>query len=206
MLPARGQSISPLPLKRALSPIVFEALDSAICCIVDHMEQPRYKVYSMLEQLLLKSCTGDNIEECFQAVCSFYKDDFHPDDLRSQLATFGVNFRSTFKKDCSIQPCIFDIKNYFLSLSKAQSQLIHQVLRLFQLVLVMPSTNATSERSFSALRRVKTYLTSTMSQVWLNNLLLLHVHKNATDSLDARVVGNSFVEGSEHRLRVFGKF
>ena len=170
------------------------------------MEQPGYKVYSMLEQLLLKSCTGDNIEECFQAVCLFYKDDFQPDDLRSRLATFGVNFRSTFKKDCSIQPCIFDIKNYFLSLSKAQSQLIHQVLRLLQLILVMPSTNATSERSFSALRRVKTYLRSTMSQVRLNNLLLLHVHKNTTDSLDARVVGNSFVEGSEHRLRVFGKF
>ena len=115
------------------------------------MEQPGYKVYSVLEQLLLKSCTGDDIEDCFQAVCSFYKDDFQPDDLRSQLTTFGVNFRSTFK-DCSIQPSLFDIKKYFLSLSKGQCQLINQVLRLLQLILVMPATNATSERSFSALR------------------------------------------------------
>lgn len=193
---------TPIELYRQL---YFEALDSATSCIVDRMEQPGYKVYSVLEQLLLKSCTGDDFEECFQTVCSFYKDDFQPDDLRSQLTTFGVNVRSTLK-DCSIQPSIFDIKNYFLSLSKGQCQLIHQVLRLLQLILVMPATNATSERSFSALRRVKTYLRSTMSQVRLNNLLLLHVHKNCTDSLDARIVGNDFVEGSEHRLRVFGKF
>ena len=79
---------TPIELYRQL---YFEALDSATSCIVDRMEQPGYKVYSVLEQLLLKSCTGDDIEDCFQAVCSFYKDDFQPDDLRSQLTTFGVN-------------------------------------------------------------------------------------------------------------------
>ena len=51
----------------------------------------------------------------------------------------------------------------------------------------MPATNVTSERSFSALRRVKSYLRSTMSQQRMNNLMLLHVHKDLTDSLD--VVG-----------------
>ena len=58
-----------------------------------------HKVYSMLEPLLLKSSTGDNIDECFQALCSFYKDDFQPDDLCSQLTTFATNLRSTLKKD-----------------------------------------------------------------------------------------------------------
>ena len=35
---------------------------------------------------------------------------------------------------------------------------------LVSLILVMPATNATSERSFSALRRVKTFLRTTMTQ------------------------------------------
>ena len=33
-----------------------------------------------------------------------------------------------------------------------------------KLLLVMPATNATLERSFSALRRIKSYLQATMSQ------------------------------------------
>ena len=34
----------------------------------------------------------------------------------------------------------------------------------FHILLVIPATNATSERSFSALRRIKSYLRSTMTQ------------------------------------------
>ena len=74
-----------------------------------------------------------------------------------------------------------------------------------QLILVMPATNSTSERSFSALRRVKTYLRSTMGQQRLNDLILLHVHKEITDSLNLKEVINNFVN-SEHRLQIFGKF
>lgn len=48
----------------------------------------------------------------------------------------------------------------------------------------MPATNATSERSFSALRQVKNYLHNTMSQQRLNNVLVLHVHKDITDTID----------------------
>ena len=70
----------------------------------------------------------------------------------------------------------------------------------------MPATNATSERSFSALRRVKSYLRSTMGEERLSSLLMLHVHKDLTDSLDLLEVANSFVSDSEHRLRIFGKF
>ena len=54
----------------------------------------------------------------------------------------------------------------------------------------MPATNATSERSFSALRRVMTYLRSSIGQMRLNNLMVLHVHKDLTDGLDLNEVGN----------------
>ena len=70
----------------------------------------------------------------------------------------------------------------------------------------MPATNATSEHSFSALRRVKSYLRSTTSQQRLNNLMLLYVHKQHTDSLDELSIANEFVGESEHRLQAFGQF
>ena len=79
-----------------------------------------------------------------------------------------------------------------------------QVTKLLKLLLVMPATNAESERSFSALRRLKSYLRSTMSQQCLNHLMLLQVHKSHIDSLNLVEVANDFITGHEHRKDVFG--
>ena len=45
-----------------------------------------------------------------------------------------------------------------------------------------------------------------MSQQRLNNLLVLHVHKNETDLLKLAEVGNEFVSVREQMLRMFGRF
>ena len=85
---------------------------------------------------------------------------------------------------------------------KSQVALIDQVSKLMQIILVMPATNASSERSFSALRRVKSYLRSTMLQERLNYLMLLHVHKDRTDKLCLKTAINEFVQDSPHRSKV----
>ena len=59
---------------------------------------------------------------------------------------------------------IKDIVKSVQDISEVQKVSLCYVWVLFKLLLVMPATNASSERSFSALRRVKTYLRSTMSQ------------------------------------------
>ena len=81
---------------------------------------------------------------------------------------------------------------------------MHQVSKLVSLLLVMPATNAQSERSFSAVRCIKTYLRSSMSQKRLNSLMLLHVHKSETDDLDLIDVANDFIESNKHRKHFFG--
>ena len=68
---------------------------------------------------------------------------------------------------------------------------------------MMPATNTTSERSFSALRRVKRYLRSTMSQQQLNHLMIMHVHKDHTDRLSLVDTANQFVRGHDHREHFF---
>ena len=70
----------------------------------------------------------------------------------------------------------------------------------------MPSTNASSERSFSTMKRLKTYLQSTMGQSRLNHLMVLNIYKEILDSMDMISIANEFVQGNEHRLHVFGKF
>ncbi len=48
---------------------------------------------------------------------------------------------------------------------------------LLQFILVIPATNATSERLFTVLRHLKSELCTTTLQERLNYLMLLHVHK-----------------------------
>lgn len=83
-------------------------------------------------------------------------------------------------------------------------ELLSQVTKLVRLLLVMPATNAQSKPSFSAVRRIKSYLRTTMTQQHLNHLMLLYVHRDYTDRLNLVDVANDFIAGNEHRREVFG--
>ena len=62
-----------------------------------------------------------------------------------------------------------------------------------KLILVMPTTNASSERSYSALRRIKQRLGPTMTQKRMNNLMLIvSVYKEDADNLNLLDVANDF--------------
>ena len=78
---------------------------------------------------------------------------------------------------------------------------------MLTLILVLPSTNAVSERSASALRRVKTYLRTTMSQLRLNDLMMPSIlHKDRTDQINLETIISEFVSANGHRIDIFGRF
>ena len=72
---------------------------------------------------------------------------------------------------------IHEVIKCLQSLSASQRLLLEQVCRVGHLLLVMPAKNATSECSFSVLRRLKSYLWSTMSQPRLNHVMVLSIYK-----------------------------
>ena len=81
-----------------------------------------------------------------------------------------------------------------------------EVTKLAELLLVLPVTNAVSERSFSAMKRIKTYLKNTTSGNRLNHSMLLHVHCKKTDQLNMIEITKGFVGDNQARLRTFGRF
>jgi len=64
---------------------------------------------------------------------------------------------------------------------------------------VLVPLNFLVERSFSSLRRLKTYLRNSMSQQRLNHLAVLHVHTDRLHSIDIDVIAREFVVKSENR-------
>ena len=180
----------------------YEALDLILNAIQARFDQPGFKMYRNLQDLLLKAVKGDDYRECLNHVTSLYHDDLDAQQLQLHLVIFQANFRLVDKTSVTV----YDIRDYILSLSPYERDLVSEVVISLKLIMVLPSTNAVSERSFSALKRLKTYLRSTMKQDRLNHLLLLHVHKDRTDSMSLTHVAEQFVSSPEHRLSVFGRF
>ena len=85
-------------------------------------------------------------------------------------------------------------------------RVFREVEQLVQLCLCLPISVAGSERSFSALRRLKTWLRNTMTQSRLTNLALMHIN---TDILDNHVEVESLVKDfclkTPERRSVFGQ-
>ncbi|XP_027882815.1 zinc finger MYM-type protein 1-like isoform X1 [Xiphophorus couchianus] len=85
-------------------------------------------------------------------------------------------------------------------------RLFGQVETLVRLLLVVSVSSSEAERSFSALRRLKTWLRSTMTQNRLNHVAVCHVHKDKLDLLDKKSVCKQFVAANERRKKHFGSF
>ncbi len=132
-------------------------------------------------------------------VSAFYHSDFRSQGvIQTQLTLLHAN--STQLED------IQSIIAYLQTLTSVQKEFYSEVIKIVKLILVMPATNAVSERSFSALRRLKTWLRTTMTQARLNWCMVLHIHKERTDILSLTSIGNEFVSRNCSRKTIFGHF
>ena len=182
--------------------IYFECLDNVIACIRDRVSQPGCAVLQRLESLLFHAAKAQPYTDDVDFVLKQYGADFEASALKTQLEIFGTFMAG--HPDAAED--LRSIRKLFQAMSPAEQANLSQVYILLKLILVVPATNAVSERSASALRRVKTYLRSTMSQARLNHLLLLHCHKDRTDNIHLVNCLQEFVEAKERRSYVFGKF
>ena len=83
-------------------------------------------------------------------------------------------------------------------------ELLSEICIVLQLILVLPATNAESERVFSAQKRIKTYLRSSMGQTRLNHLMLMNNHKEEAKCLSLEEVANEFESKNDSRRNDFG--
>ena len=157
-------------------------------------------MYRNFQDGTIKACNGESFVKKLSIICDFYGSDLSTPDLEAQLQTVSVHFKS------HIPVVLDDIHKYLLKIKCDQRPFYSEVIKVLQLILVMPATNASSERSFSAVRRLKNYLRSTMSQQRLNNLMVLHVHDDVTDSLDLKKAAQRFIKNHGHRTALYGRF
>ena len=101
---------------------------------------------------------------------------------------------------------ISELKEKMKNTSSALDKFLPNVHTLLRLSCLIPVTTATSERSFSALRRTKTYLRTTMTQGRSCALVVLSTHRSLLDCVSDESIAQQFVLGKPERKAVFGCF
>ena len=157
-------------------------------------------MYCNLEDVLVKGVARDDISKQLHDISKLYTE-IDISKLEVQLSNMSSHFK-TNNITVSLDRCL----QYLTSLSPVMRVFYSEVYILVRIIMVMPATNAASERSFSVMRRLKSYLRSTMGQSHLNHIMLLNIYEEKLDTLELKAVDNEFVRGSEHRLRFLENF
>ena len=132
----------------------------AVTSIQDRFDQPGYATYKNLKSLILKVANQTDYSTELQEVISFYEDGINEVDLTTQLQILSTKLAKDFqsKKPYTLKMVL----SFLCDLPAGQRVFFKQACHIACLLIVMPATNAASERSFSVMRRIKTYLRSTL--------------------------------------------
>ena len=96
-----------------------------------------------------------------------------------------------------------DVRTALLDLG-LQKQ-VPECVQLLRLILTAPATTCTAERSFSLLRRVKTWLRSTMKQERLNHTAICAAYDEDVISLDRLQLLSEFISRTPQRNNRFAQ-
>ena len=168
--------------------------------IRERFNQNDFLVYKDMQSLLLKAANKACYEEEFNRVSQIYSDDIDCYLLSVQLKLLAVATEDAGYKEGQVDLMkVMHILRNFVS-----KEAISQVLILAKLLLVAPATNATSERTFFTLRRIKTYLRSTMSNNRLNHNMVIHIHGQDDKEIDINAGMKEFIQKNDRRKCIFG--
>lgn len=183
----------------------FETFDVLTQQLDDRFHQQSLDLLNELETILVDGSNGkaitpsDKIKDLYGKEISFDRLQFQIGMLPDLVNTENEKQAIPIQHVTSVSTiCELFNSNHFAK------TMLCEVHKLMVIYLTVPMTSATAERSFSSLRRLKSYLRSTMTQKKLNHVTLLHVHKKRTDEIDVSSIVQFFISANSRRQCFFG--
>ena len=171
----------------------FQVMDTASASLDWRFSPSSFKHMQDVEEFLTGKGDSKNIME------------FHQDDLDETGLTLHRDMCMDIAKQKGVSLTTFQDVVNFLKGDQGEylRTLLPEVTKLVKLALTVPVTSCTSERSFSGLRRLKTYLRSTMGQARLNHVAILNYHKTLSRSRDLETIADQFIKRTATRGNTF---
>ena len=164
--------------------LYYNAYNYVISGIKNRFDQPDFKLYSHMQNLLLKAANSQNYLEEYNI------------SLQARLKLL-----LEFVKGLNLS--LSELIDSFRALPASKQSILAEAFKLIKLILVTSDTNAISERSFSALKRLETKMRSTMNNNRLNHLIVLHVYQDEIDKVHIREIANEFISRKDSRKERF---
>ena len=140
-----------------------------------------------------------SIKNQLEDVLSRYSKKVNQYKLATQLQILKTKFVDSNEKTVSA------VINYMKNNIGVQADFYSEIIALLKLYIASPATNDVSERSASAMCRIKNWLRNTTSQERLNDCMLRSIQKEKIDEINLNVT-NVFCETNKERRRIFGMF
>ena len=158
--------------------VIFESINR-------RFEQEDLNLIKTIEQILLRSMIerGYPIDTLERALINKDKLRVQLDDLPTILGLYNVDRR---KKMTSISR-VSTIAEIFNSISAVKKQ-CSEVHKLVKLYYTIPLTSESCERTFSAMRRLKTWLRVNTEANHLNSIMFANIQKKDLDKVDIKSV------------------
>ena len=112
-------------------------------------------------------------------------------ELKSELLEWKRTSTRLIEKNCKPESLL---ETYTI----ADGDVFPDIKTLLHIGCTLPVTSSEAERSFSGLRRIKTYMRSTMNEERLSALALIHIHHSL--SIDTKIVCEQFAARNKRRL------
>ena len=180
----------------------IEAYDNVIQVIEKRFQQKDFLIYRSVQEIFLNAINGKDSSQQLEFVCDVFKNDLNPTNLQVQLEQFANLFQD--KPNCSIDTLVEVLSTF--GKNKSQKMLLPDVVKLARLFLVMPATNASSKRTFSWMKRIKSYLRDSTTNNRLNQCMVVRIHAEDVDNMNTIKIAREFIEYNQPRLRIFGRF
>lgn len=192
----------------------YEAIDAALQTLANRFETNEgQKVMTRIEAMLLRaastSASTKNFDVEDRAVLLSYPE-IDIGRLVTQMSLFSDYLKCLNEKHNQQVKEITKISTIssllILEDGIVSRTMFSEICKLLHIYLTCPVSSATAERTFSTLRRLKTYLRASMTQKRLNNLLIAATHKERTDAINITELCQSFISLNSHRQEFFGSF
>ena len=168
--------------------------------------QEGFHTVAQIEHLLISAVNGEEINENWTSLDIFKQ--FNEQTLQAELVSLPT-FLKMYNEDNSVpitkvtmMSTICDILNHKPSFKKLCPN-VHTIMLYYNTI---PLSSATAERTFSSMRRVKTWLRSRMRANTLTNSLFATIHKERFDLVNTEQIAREFVLRSSQRMNFFGQF
>lgn len=136
----------------------------------------------------------NEVQKLLKPLEELYKEDLEDDSFMSELSQWYLKWKSESETH-GVQALP---KSLAFTVPQCSSYFSNTQI-LLRILCTLPVTSCSSERSFSALKRVKTNIRSTMTNQRLTSLTLLHVHHDIPVDIDKAI--DDFARKYPRRLR-----